>query len=104
MRQPDEGCRFWLFRNCGIHINRAVVCEDYHAGFCARGLFDVLYLYIIDRDIFRSARLAVISGNRSGFPNRLLVKLGAATLDDDMRARNIFGVKPKVFVSRGFKG
>ena len=46
----------------------------------------------------------MVSGNGRSFPDRFLVKLDAATLDDDMRARNIFGVKPKVFVPCGLKG
>ena len=55
------------FRQSGIDIKRAVVCEYHHAGFRAARFFHVLYTSVVDRNVFRIRTLAVESSDRSRF-------------------------------------
>ncbi len=74
----------FLLRQLGVDPYGAVIGEDDHAGVWHLPVFDVFDRNVIDRHVFRAARLAVIGGDGGCLKDGCFVRLDAAALHDDV--------------------
>ena len=77
---------------------------DNKAWFPAGGFFDLFFLDVVDFDFFRVTAFGVVSGQSAGFFEGAVRELLSFTLDDDVGARDAFGMEPPVVACGEFEG
>ena len=77
---------------------------DDEAWFSAGCFFDLFFLDVVDFDFFRVTTFGVVSGQSAGFFEGAVRQLLSFALDNNVGARDAFGMEPLVVACGEFEG
>ena len=77
---------------------------DDEAWFSAGCFFDLFFLDVVDFDFFRVTTFRVVSGQSAGFFEGAVRQLLPFALDNNVGARDAFGMEPPVVACGEFEG
>ena len=77
---------------------------DDEAWFSAGCFFDLFFLDVVDFDFFRVTTFGVVSGQSAGFFEGAVRQLLSFALDNNVGARDAFGMEPPVVACGEFEG
>ena len=77
---------------------------DDEAWFSAGCFFDLFFLDVVDFDFFRVTAFGVVSGQSAGFFEGAVRQLLSFALDNNVGARDAFGMEPPVVACGEFEG